>query len=80
MYLKKLINVVYELVKDYISKERAIILPVITCKDEIENQSIFNLVRLADPTGSRTIGILSKPDTIEKGTHQKWIDILLGNE
>jgi hypothetical protein len=76
----RMISLVEELVKDYIARERALILAAITCKDEIENQAIFHYCRQVDPTGLRTIGVLTKPDTIEKGTHDKWVQILLGNQ
>jgi GTP-binding protein EngB required for normal cell division len=54
----RMITLVEELVKEYISKERALILAAITCKDEIENQAIFHYCRQVDPTGNRTIGIV----------------------
>jgi hypothetical protein len=41
-------------------------------------QSILSLVREADPSGSRTLGVLTKPDTIEPGTHQGFVDLVTG--
>jgi hypothetical protein len=41
-------------------------------------QSILSLVRKADPPGSRTLGVLTKPDTIEPGTHQGFVDLVTG--
>lgn len=66
------------LVKRYISKPKCIILAVFTCKDDMENQAIFHMAREIDPTGSRTLGVLTKPDTIEQGTHERWVSILKG--
>ncbi|KAI8912453.1 P-loop containing nucleoside triphosphate hydrolase protein [Gorgonomyces haynaldii] len=77
---KQLIDMIEDLVKFYIAKQRAIILAVISCKDEIENQAIFHLARQVDPLGYRTIGVLTKPDTIEPGTHDRWVQVLLGNQ
>lgn len=55
----RVIGMIESIVKSYISKERAIVLAVISCKDEIENQVIYHLCREVDPLGSRTIGIVS---------------------
>jgi GTP-binding protein EngB required for normal cell division len=57
----KMIALIEQLVRNYIHKPRALILAVFTCKDEMENQAIFHMAREADPTGSRTIGVLTKP-------------------
>jgi GTP-binding protein EngB required for normal cell division len=71
---------IQELVKDYTMSEKSIILAVISCKDEIENQAIFHMARQVDPLGVRTVGILTKPDTIEPGAHKQWAEVLLGNQ
>ena len=42
----------------------------------MENQIINHLCRKHDPEGLRTIGILTKVDTIEHGLESNWIDIL----
>ncbi|KAJ3297651.1 hypothetical protein HK104_000284 [Borealophlyctis nickersoniae] len=74
------IDLVQDLVKYYIEKDRAIIVATITCKDEIENQAIVRMAREVDPYGLRTLGVLTKPDTIEAGTHDRWIQVLLGHQ
>ncbi|KAI8846380.1 P-loop containing nucleoside triphosphate hydrolase protein [Chytridium lagenaria] len=72
------IDIIQDLVKKYISNDRAIIVGTITCKDEIDNQAIVHMAKDVDPMGVRTIGVLTKPDTIESGTHDRWLQILLG--
>ncbi|KAJ3034290.1 hypothetical protein HK097_004558 [Rhizophlyctis rosea] len=72
------IDVVQELVRHYIEKERAIIVATITCKDEMDNQAIVHMAKEVDPYGLRTLGVLTKPDTIEPGTHDRWLQVLLG--
>ncbi|KAJ1541064.1 hypothetical protein HK405_010919, partial [Cladochytrium tenue] len=72
------IDVVLDLVRSYISNERAIIVAVLTCKDDLENQAILHLAREVDPDGARTIGVLTKPDTIESGTHDRWLSVMVG--
>ncbi|KAJ3104555.1 hypothetical protein HDU97_009067 [Phlyctochytrium planicorne] len=73
------IEMIQDLVKKYISNDRAIIVGTITCKDEIDNQAIVHMAKDVDPIGVRTIGVLTKPDTIEAGTHDRWLQILLGH-
>ena len=44
---------------------------------KFQNQKIRTLAREVDPTGSRSIGVLTKPDKIEVDTESTTIDILL---
>lgn len=39
-------------------------------------QQIVRLAREADKEGSRTIGVLTKADTIEAETHDRWLPIM----
>ncbi|CAG8842155.1 3767_t:CDS:2, partial [Racocetra persica] len=43
---------------------------------DIDNQAIVSLAKNADISGIRTLGVLTKPDTIEEGTHDKWLKIM----
>jgi hypothetical protein len=36
------------------------------------------MARGADKDGMRTIGVLTKADTIEPGTHENWLKVLKG--
>jgi hypothetical protein len=76
---QQLIPLIESVITDYISQPKTLILAVFTCKDDMENQAIFRMAREVDPTGERTIGVLTKPDTIEKGTYDRWIKILSGD-
>ncbi|CAG8597440.1 2253_t:CDS:2, partial [Racocetra fulgida] len=73
---EKFIALIEELVKEYIEKEKSIIVATISCKDDIDNQAIVSLAKNADISGIRTLGVLTKPDTIEEGTHDKWLKIM----
>ena len=73
---QKYIDLVRNLVVDTVKKPNTLIAAVISCKDDMENQLINRLAREHDPTGSRTIGILTKVDCIEPGTEKDWIDVL----
>ncbi len=43
-------------------------------------QAIYALAREVNPKGERTIGVLTKVDTIEQGTHDKWFKPIQGDE
>ncbi|CAG8747291.1 1247_t:CDS:2, partial [Cetraspora pellucida] len=73
---EKFILLIEELVKEYIQKDKSIIVATISCKDDIDNQAIVSLAKNADISGIRTLGVLTKPDTIEEGTHDKWLKIM----
>ena len=70
------IELVSNLVRDTLRKPNTLIAAVISCKDDMENQIINQLARTYDPKGIRTIGILTKVDTIEKGLEGPWINVL----
>jgi hypothetical protein len=36
------------------------------------------MAREADPEGSRTLGVLTKPDQVEEGCHGQWLQVLAG--
>lgn len=55
---------VSELVERYIAEPRTIILPIISAKNDYANQIILRRVRRVDPDGSRTLGIITKPDDL----------------
>ena len=40
----------------------------------------MTLAKEADPTGKRTLGVLTKPDRIEEGTFGNWKPVLEGKE
>ena len=64
--------------EEYISNERTIILPIISAKNDYANQIILQDCRKADPKGSRTLGIVTKPDFLRPGSENErdWIDLI----
>ncbi|RUP08584.1 P-loop containing nucleoside triphosphate hydrolase protein [Jimgerdemannia flammicorona] len=75
----KLVQLILETVDHYISKKNAIIIATITCKDDVENQEIVKKARDHDKEGIRTLGVLTKPDTIEPGCYEKYFKIIRGH-
>ncbi|KAI0673303.1 P-loop containing nucleoside triphosphate hydrolase protein [Trametes maxima] len=75
---------VVQLVEDMVNhhiKGTSLILVTLPMSDDIENQKAARLAQLADPKGHRTIGVLTKPDTLTAGAtkaRDMWLDVLQG--
>lgn len=65
------------LILEYISKPNCIILAVSPANVDLVNSESLKLARQVDPTGKRTVGVLSKIDLMDQGTNA--VDILKGN-
>ena len=59
---------VQELVISYMNQRRSIILAVISADNPFANQPVTKFARQIDPTGTRTLGLITKPDKIERGS------------
>lgn len=64
------------LISEYIAKPNSIILAVSPANVDIVNSEALKLARHVDPTGKRTIGVLTKLDLMDHGTNA--LDILSG--
>jgi GTPase SAR1 family protein len=62
------VELVAEITDRYISQPRTICLAVVSATSDAANQSILRKVRLVDPRGERTLGIITKPDQLPKGS------------
>ena len=62
------VSLVHNLVESYMKSERSIILAVVSAMNEFANQIVLKKARTVDPDGQRTIGIITKPDTLRVGT------------
>lgn len=56
------------LVTGYMSKPRSIILAVVSAKNDFNNQIVTKYATDYDPEGDRTLGIITKPDTLHAGS------------
>ncbi|KAJ7797153.1 P-loop containing nucleoside triphosphate hydrolase protein, partial [Mycena olivaceomarginata] len=72
-----IVRLVEEMVVDHISGN-CLILVAIPMTDDIENQKALSLARQQDPNGARTIGVLTKPDLLSRGSasRQLWLDVV----
>ncbi|KAG2337542.1 hypothetical protein BDR05DRAFT_1063225 [Suillus weaverae] len=77
----EIVALVKSLAEHYTEKKNTIILTTIPMSDDMENQQSMSLARAADPNGRRTIGVLTKPDTLGTGAinqRRKWVEIIEG--
>ena len=59
---------------------RTIILAVVSAKNDAANQIILTLFKEYDQTGSRTLGVITKPDCMSAEEQQTWFDLALNKE
>ncbi|ELU44053.1 dynamin-2 [Rhizoctonia solani AG-1 IA] len=64
------------LILDFITKPNCVILAVSPANVDLANSDSLKLARSVDPQGKRTIGVLTKLDLMDAGTHA--LDILTG--
>ncbi|KAG8807393.1 hypothetical protein FRC17_004483, partial [Serendipita sp. 399] len=65
-----------DLVLSFINKQNCLILLVVSCETDIENQGARELAKQVDPNGDRTIPVLTKPDRIATAAHRTWLELL----
>jgi len=65
---------IHDLLVKFATPANTIIVCVITAKEDVESQGVLKIAQNVDPEGKRTLGVLTKPDTIEEGTHQRWAE------
>ncbi|MCJ1396230.1 hypothetical protein MMC18_009119 [Xylographa bjoerkii] len=77
---KEDMTLVQRMVKSYIKDSRTIILGVIPAPVDIATQEILSMAEEADPLGQRTLGVLTKPDPVDRGGEDHVIDLVLGTK
>ncbi|KAK4505474.1 hypothetical protein PRZ48_003437 [Zasmidium cellare] len=71
-------ELVRNMVTGYMDNPRSVMLAVIPANVDAATQEILEMARAADPTQDRTLGVLTKPDLVDKGAEPKVIDLLDG--
>ncbi|KAI1425906.1 P-loop containing nucleoside triphosphate hydrolase protein [Xylaria sp. FL1777] len=61
-------TLVESLVLSYMKKPRSIILAVVSAKNDFALQQVTRHARALDPEGVRTLGLITKPDTLDVGS------------
>ncbi|KAJ5500691.1 hypothetical protein N7453_009742 [Penicillium expansum] len=65
------VQLVQDVVQSYMREPRSVILAVVSAKNDFANQIVLRLARDADPSGNRTLGVISKPDTLVPGSESE---------
>ena len=65
------VQIVQSMVHEYMTNQRSIILAVISAKNDYANQIILSMAQKADPPGTRTMGVITKPDTLSAGSESE---------
>ncbi|KAI7873266.1 hypothetical protein K492DRAFT_139079, partial [Lichtheimia hyalospora FSU 10163] len=60
----------------YLTDERTIILAIIPANIDIVNNEILENAYKVDPDGDRTVGVITKPDLVDKGAEYDIIDLI----
>lgn len=55
-------------------------LTVVPANVDIATQQIIEMARQVDPDGDHTLGVLTKPDLVDRGSEQKVIDLVTGKD
>lgn len=76
---KEDITLVRNMVQEYMNNPRSVMLAVVPANVDLATQEILNLAADADPHGERTLGVLSKPDLVDRGAEPNVIKIVDGH-
>ncbi|CZS92510.1 related to vacuolar sorting protein VPS1, dynamin, and related proteins [Rhynchosporium agropyri] len=69
-------QMVKSMVQSYMENPRSVILAVIPANVDIATQEILEMAEEVDPEGQRTLGVLTKPDLVDKGAEQAVVDLI----
>ncbi|KAI9372884.1 P-loop containing nucleoside triphosphate hydrolase protein [Aspergillus egyptiacus] len=76
-----LVNLVENLVKEYICQENCIVLLTMTMTDDVMNSSAARIMRDVRGAKYRALGVLTKPDRVQAGeSYEQWNEILEGDK
>ncbi|XP_072514002.1 interferon-induced GTP-binding protein Mx1-like [Salminus brasiliensis] len=64
------------LIRKFITKQETISLVVVPCNVDIATTEALKMAQVEDPNGERTLGILTKPDLVDKGTEETVVEIV----
>ena len=73
---KSIINEVDSLLESFITQSRTIILAVIPANQDVATIDVLERAAKFDPMGSRTIGVLTKPDLVDQGAEPEVLSVM----
>ncbi|XP_062272448.1 interferon-induced GTP-binding protein Mx-like [Scomber scombrus] len=62
------------MIQTYIKRQETISLVVVPCNVDIATTEALKMAQQVDPEGERTLGILTKPDLVDKGTEDTVVN------
>lgn len=65
------VELVVAMARNYMQNSRSIILAVVSAKNDYANQIVLKMAREFDPTGLRTMGVITKPDDLPVGSESE---------
>jgi hypothetical protein len=65
------VKLVQDLVRRYILNKRSIVLAIVSARNDNVNQIVLKMAREVDRDGQRTLGIITKPDTLPRGSESE---------
>ena len=65
------VKLVWGMVRAYMENKRSIILAIISAKNDYANQAILKLAKEIDSGGTRTLGVITKPDMLPVGSESE---------
>lgn len=65
------VELVVAMARSYMQNSRSIILAVVSAKNDYANQIVLKMAREFDPTGLRTMGVITKPDDLPVGSESE---------
>ena len=72
------IEIVRNIANRYMQNPRSIILAVVPANVDIATQEILKMAGKSDVKGERTLGVLTKPDLVDKGAENRVVDLVEG--
>ena len=71
-------DMVQAMVRHYMENPRSVMLTVVPANVDIATQEILTMAEEVDPDGQRTLGVLTKPDLVDKGAETAVIELIEG--
>jgi replication fork clamp-binding protein CrfC len=75
---KEDIQMIDAMVQRYMENPRSVILAVMSANVDIATEEILEMAQDVDPDGHRTIGVLTKPDLVDRGVEVDVMDLING--
>jgi len=71
------VELIRDVVQGYMQQPRCIILAVVSAKNDFANQIVLKLARALDSSGTRTLGVITKPDDLTPGSEREALYLSL---